>query len=104
MSPLGDVGVATTDRQLVVRSWDEWLVAATSIPREEAVGRHLSTLVPAFDERDLRAMRSWHFERLHGERDHAYSMRLNDQFRLVVEIIGSATNKRIRILSVEDYH
>lgn len=55
MSPLGDVGVATTDRQLVVRSWDEWLVAATSIPREEAVGRHLSTLVPAFDERDLRA-------------------------------------------------
>ena len=55
MSPLGDVGVATTDRDLVIRSWDDWLVRATSISRDDAVGRHLSAIIPAFEERDLRA-------------------------------------------------
>ena len=55
MSPFGDIGVATTDEDLVVRSWDDWLVRATSISRDEALGRDLSSLVPAFEERDLRA-------------------------------------------------
>jgi proteic killer suppression protein len=37
----------------------------------------------ALNENDLRALKSLRFEKLKGERKHQYSMRLNDQFRLI---------------------
>ena len=58
----------------------------------------------ALDERDLYAMKSFHFEKLKGRRAHQYSMRLNDQYRLVVELHGEAPKKVVRIMSIEDYH
>lgn len=58
----------------------------------------------ASDERDLYAMKSWRFERLKGNRQHQYSMRLNDQFRLVLEIVKDQGGKRLRIIGIEDYH
>jgi proteic killer suppression protein len=38
------------------------------------------------DEQDLRAFKGLHYEKLQGDRAHQHSMRLNDQFRLIVEI------------------
>ncbi len=35
-----------------------------------------------------------------GERQ----IRLNEQFRLVFEILGDGRDKRLRIVGVEDYH
>ena len=58
----------------------------------------------ATDERDIHAMKSWHFEKLKGQRQHQHSIKLNDQFRLVLEIEGSGRDKRIRIMEIEDYH
>jgi len=58
----------------------------------------------AVDERDLRGIGSVRFEKLQGKRQNQYSMRLNDQFRLILAIEGSQEVKRIRIISVEDYH
>jgi len=58
----------------------------------------------AIDERDFRSMRSLNFEKLKGERSHQYSMRLNDQWRLIVELQGEAPNKTVVIISIEDYH
>ena len=51
MSPFGDIGILTTDRELVVHSWDDWLAAATSIASEAAHGRPLRELAPHVDER-----------------------------------------------------
>jgi len=58
----------------------------------------------AADERDLRAMRSLYCKKLQGDRSHQYSMRLNDQWRLVFEIEKGNPRNRIRVISVEDYH
>lgn len=58
----------------------------------------------AVDERDLYALRGLAFERLKGNRSHQWSLRLNDQWRLIVEIRGQNPNKIIGIVSVEDYH
>ncbi len=58
----------------------------------------------AVDERDLRVMKSHHIEKLSGSRQHQHSMRLNDQFRLILEIQGAGPDKVIRVIGIEDYH
>jgi proteic killer suppression protein len=44
-----------------------------------------------------------HFEKLQG-RESERSIRLNSQWRLIVELAGEADRKTVRILGVEDYH
>ena len=56
------------------------------------------------DERVFYALKSLHFEKLKGAREHQYSMRLNDQWRLILEFEGEAPNKTIWIVAIEDYH
>jgi proteic killer suppression protein len=58
----------------------------------------------ATDERDLRAWKALHFEKLKGDREHQCSIRLNEKYRLVFEIFGGGQDKRLRIVGVEDYH
>jgi proteic killer suppression protein len=64
----------------------------------------IQQIVSAQDERDFRSHVSLHFEKLKGDRSHQYSMRLNDQWRLIVEFEGEAPNKKIVIVGIEDYH
>jgi HEAT repeat protein len=49
------VGIFTTDHELVVRSWDAWMVSATGIAESEAVGRRLGDLFPELAERGMLA-------------------------------------------------
>lgn len=58
----------------------------------------------AKDERDFYAMKSLNFEKLSGKRKGQYSMRLNLQWRLILEIRGDSPNKDIVIIGIEDYH
>ncbi len=58
----------------------------------------------AVDERDFRSMRSLNFEKLKGDRSHQHSFRLNQQWRLVVEIRKSEPKNKIVVVSIEDYH
>ena len=58
----------------------------------------------AVDERDLRNLKSLHFEKLKGKRSHQHSMRLNDQYRLVVELSRERARKQVTVISIEDYH
>jgi toxin HigB-1 len=58
----------------------------------------------ALDERDFRAMRSLNFEKLHGNRSHQYSLRLNIQWRLIVEIKTATPKNIIVVIGIEDYH
>lgn len=57
----------------------------------------------ARDERTFYARKSFHFERLKG-REGQHSMRLNDQWRLIVELHGNAPNKVVHVIGIEDYH
>lgn len=58
----------------------------------------------ATDERDFYAWRSLHFEKLKGDRSHQRSMRLNKQWRLVLEIVPGKPKNTVRIVDIEDYH
>lgn len=66
--------------------------------------KRLQTIRSAPDERDLYALKSLHFEKLKGKRSHQYSIRLNDQWRLVLEFKGKSPNKKVIIMTIEDYH
>jgi len=58
----------------------------------------------ARDERDFRAMRSLKFEKLKGDRSHQHSLRINRQWRLIVQIMPGTPKNRIRVVAIEDYH
>jgi proteic killer suppression protein len=66
--------------------------------------KRMTFLRQATDERDLYAMKSLRFEKLKGARSHHRSIRLNDQWRLVLQVEGEGTAKEIVIVSIEDYH
>jgi toxin HigB-1 len=48
-------------------------------------------------------LKSLHDERLKGNRKHQRSLRLNRQFRLVLEL-QQVPDKTVVIVSIEDYH
>mgnify|MGYP001348772564 CR=1 FL=1 len=58
----------------------------------------------AADERDLYRHKSLHFEQLQGERAGQRSLRINKQWRLIVELRGAAPNKSVGVIGIEDYH
>jgi toxin HigB-1 len=57
----------------------------------------------ATDERDLR-FPGLHMEKLKGKRSHQYSIRLNNQWRIIFEINKAFPCNVIHIISIEDYH
>ena len=58
----------------------------------------------AMDERDLYNLKGLRFEKLDGARSHQRSVRLNKQWRLILELTGEAPKKTVRVIGVEDYH
>jgi proteic killer suppression protein len=76
--------------------------------RSEAVvrayRRRLQQIRAAEDERTFYQLRSLHFEKLKGDRTGQHSMRLNDQWRLIVEIRKGNPKNTIRVVAIEDYH
>ena len=58
----------------------------------------------AEDERAFYAMKSLHFEKLKGNRSHQHSMRLNDQWRLILEFERTSDGKVVLVIGIEDYH
>jgi len=69
-----------------------------------AYRRLLRFVRDAEDERDLRAYSGRHFEKLKGDRSHQYSMKINDQWRLVFEIKAGNPKNVIHVMTIEDYH
>lgn len=59
---------------------------------------------PAPDERTFYQMRSLHYKKLKGKRLHERSMRLNEQWRLILEIEEQQDEKVVVIVTIEDYH
>jgi proteic killer suppression protein len=58
----------------------------------------------AVDERDLYQHKSLHFEKLEGQLEGLRSLRINKQWRVIVELRGEAPRKRIGVLRIDDYH
>ncbi len=68
-----------------------------------AYRKRMQQIRAATDERMFYAFKSLHFEKLHG-RSGQYSMRLNDQWRLIIELHGEAPKKVVHVVEIADYH
>lgn len=69
-----------------------------------AFRRKVQLLANAVDERDIRAMRSLHMEKLAGNRAGQSSIRLNDQFRLIFRLKTGSEGRVVIIIELVDYH
>lgn len=58
------------------------------------------------NETGLRKWRSLKFEKLKGSRAHQWSLRINDQYRVIVEIDSGegSNNNTLVVVGIEDYH
>jgi len=77
-------------------SWDTAIV--------KLYRKRIQQIVAAPDQRALRAFRSLRLEKLKGQRSGQYSLRLNDQWRLIVVFGEEAGEKVVHIVGIEDYH
>ncbi len=66
--------------------------------------KRLQMIRAASDERAFYALKSLHFEKLKGDRAGQYSMRLNDQWRLILELSTDSSGKIVVIIEIADYH
>ncbi len=66
--------------------------------------KRIQLIRAALDERDFYAMRSLHFEKLKGDLKGFYSMRLNDQWRLILKFRKVSSGKIVVVVEVADYH
>jgi proteic killer suppression protein len=64
----------------------------------------LNLVANAADERDLYAVKSLHFEKLKGKRIGQSSLRLNKQWRLIVQLRDSDAGRIVVIKEIVDYH
>jgi len=69
-----------------------------------AYRKRMQLIRAVVDEREFYSLKSLNFERLKGKRQHQYSMRLNDQWRLILEFEGKGRNKMVVVVDIEDYH
>lgn len=68
-----------------------------------AYRKKVQILSDARDERDLAAMRSLRLEKLKGDRAGTWSIRLNDQFRLILTF-KTEDDRVVVVLELVDYH
>src|SRR3954466_2219855 len=66
--------------------------------------QRLQIIRSAPDERDFYQLKGLRYEKLKGQRQHQRSMRLNAQWRLVLEIEEDQRGRRVRVVGIEDYH
>lgn len=70
----------------------------------KAFRKRMQLIRAAIDERAFYAMKSLHYEKLQGDRAGQCSMRLNDQWRLVLRMQQRDDGKLVVIISIIDYH
>jgi len=80
--------------------------AETKLPVEviESFRRKRVLLEAAVNEENLRHWKSFHYEKLRGDREGQRSIRLNLKWRLVFELDTTSSPPTIWILEIIDYH
>ncbi len=64
----------------------------------------ITQIIDATDERDLRAIKDAHFEKLKGDLAGKYSMRLHGGWRVIFEIHPGTPKITIHVIDIDDYH
>ena len=90
-----DLGRLETDRS-VAGGWPPAIV--------RGYRKVMGAIRAATDERDLYNMKGLRFKKRKPPQDHHHSLRINDQWRLIVELRGSGPNKKIGVIEITDPH
>ena len=69
----------------------------------KAFRKVMAVVRAAPDERAFYGLKSLHYEKLKGDRRRQRSMRLTDQFRLVLEL-HDEEGRIVVVIGIEDYH
>lgn len=56
------------------------------------------------DERELRSFKALRLEKLRGARSGTSSIRLNDQWRLILQVVTDDEGKALALIDIVDYH
>lgn len=96
--------VVIRDRALLSLATDKSARGGFPQAVEKKFRFRVQQIMSSSDERELYALKSLHFEKLKGDRSHQHSIRLNDQWRMILEFEGEAPNKKIIVVAIEDYH
>jgi plasmid maintenance system killer protein len=64
--------------------------------------QRVQQIVTALDEHEFCALKSLHYKKLKGHNQ--FSIRLNDQCRLILKFEGDRPNKKVLIVAIEDWH
>lgn len=96
--------VAFEDESLQRLEADAAFTAGWDAAIVKAFRKRLQFIRAATDERDFYALKSLHYEKLKGDRDGQRSMRLNDQWRLILRIKVNPAGRLVVIVSISDYH
>lgn len=51
---MGTIGIFTTDKDLKITTWDDWLEVATGIKKSEVKNKALETIIPDFEKRNIK--------------------------------------------------
>lgn len=68
------------------------------------VRRCINYLIQAPDRRAIYNFPGYHLEKLKGDMKGFHSLRLNDQYRLIIQFVASTEGEIIRVISMGDYH
>lgn len=70
----------------------------------KAARKRIEFIRAAPDERSLRNWKSLHYEKLKGGRSNQRSIKINDQWRMILRINTRSESPMVTIDSIEDYH
>lgn len=66
--------------------------------------RRIRVLRQCYDERDIRAMSSFHYEKLIGKRKGQRSIRINDQWRLILRVDRDCDPIEIELIEISNHY
>src|SRR5579872_6651773 len=83
---------------------DEDFNAGFGQPMVRAFRKVMNLLRRVSGTNELRQWRGLNFEKLKGDRQGQSSLRLNDQWRLIVEVEKTEKGERLVVKEIADYH
>lgn len=92
------------DSELERLAFDESYVGKRSPALVKAYRKQVNLIRNVPDQHVLYALRSLRLEKLKGKMQGKYSMRINDQFRLIVQFAKKNGKDTVIIIKIKDYH
>lgn len=92
------------DPELDRLAFDETYIGNWSPALVRAYRKRINQIMQAPNQQILYAFKGLHLEKLKGKMQGKHSMKINDQFRLIVRFTKKNGNDTLIIIKIEDYH